>query len=244
MTNTSGTALITGASSGIGESYARKLAALGYNLIITARRAELLYKIAGELEEKYNISVKTIPADLAMVSDIEILENIIRDSSGIDMLINNAGFGTRRSFKSVEIQRHEAMMNVHLQATMRLTYAVIPGMLKKNKGVIINVSSLAGVMPIAGVVYSSTKTFLNTFSRLLQNELRGTGIKVQALCPGFTYSGFHDTEDFENWDRKSLPGVLWMSSDSVVDYSIKNLLKNKTIVIPGFVNRFSASSTS
>jgi short-subunit dehydrogenase len=240
MTGESKTAFITGASSGIGESFARILASHGYNLIITARRANLLNQLARDLEDMYSVTVRTVIADLSLSSDIDNLVDLIQEEQRIDMLINNAGFGTRKSFKTADPKRHQAMINVHLLATTRLTHAVIPIMLKNGKGSIINVSSLAGIMPVAGVVYSGTKAYINTFSRLLQKELRNTGIKVQALCPGFTYSGFHDTDDFKDWNRETLPRIFWMSAEAVVKYSLKSIKKNKIIVIPGMTNKILA----
>ena len=234
------TALITGASSGIGEIFARKLASQGFNLIITARRAERLYKLAGELEDSHAVRVTVVPADLSVMNDIHALEGQIRNTPDLMMLVNNAGFGVHGSFVKSDPGRLQAMLDVHLSATVRLTHAALTVMKPKNEGTIINVSSVAGIIPVAGAVYSGTKSFLNIYSDLLQSELTHTNIRVQALCPGFTYSEFHDTEDYKDWKRSEVPRFLWLKAEKVVDYSLKMLAKNRIVVIPGMAYRFMA----
>lgn len=243
MKNPSKTAFITGASSGIGESFAKKLAELGYDLILTSRRGELLEKLARELEQKYGIGAETITADLSKLADIQKLEKHLAGVKNPEMLINNAGFGVRSGdFARTDIEKQTAMITVHITAPMRLCRAALPNMISNGKGFIINVSSVAAFTPIPkGINYGATKNYLNFFSVGLQRELKGTGVKVQALCPGFTYSGFHDTEEFEPHHRDQFPKIMWSSAEEVVDESLKALKSKKVIFIPGAKNRLFVS---
>jgi len=239
--NKPGTALITGASSGIGEAFARELAARNYGLVIVARRKDRLEELARELRNNYSIFVDVIVADLSTEKDIEQVEAYIKEVKNLDMLINNAGFGTKGYFSDVSPKKSIGMINVHILATTRFCRAALPSMIKRNRGSIINVSSIASFYPPKGAaVYSATKTYLNMFSSILQKELKSCKIKVQALCPGFTYTGFHDTEEYKDFDRLSTPKVLWMSAEEVVKQSLKALKKKRVVFIPGIKNRILA----
>lgn len=149
------------------------------------------------------------------------------------MLINNAGFGTLHRFSKLELETHAAMVNLHVTAPVLLTRAALPGMISRNSGAIINVSSIAGLIPIRTSLYGSTKAFLISFSTMLQTELRQTDILVQALCPGFVVTGFHDTPEYAHFSRSSLPDFLWMTPAQVVSTSLRQLKKNKLLCIPG-----------
>ena len=182
--NKHGTALITGASSGIGQAFARELASRNYDLIITARRKHRLEELARELKSNYPISVDVIAADLSTEKDIKQVEEHIKKIKNLDMLVNNAGFGTSGYFYDVSPEKSINMINVHVLAATRFCRATLPGMIKRNKGSIINVSSLASFYPLKGnTIYNATKNYLNMFSRSIQKELKGYNIKVQALCP-------------------------------------------------------------
>jgi short-subunit dehydrogenase len=157
------------------------------------------------------------------------------------MLINNAGFGTVGRFYRVESIKQLSMLNVHMVAPVMFCRAVLPGMISRNKGAIINVSSLAGIMPIRNVLYGSTKSFLISFSETLQDELRDSQIHVQALCPGFFLSEFHDTNEYTNFSRSSIPRFLWMTSQQVVTESLEVLRKNKVIYVPGNLYRLAGA---
>lgn len=233
------TALITGASSGIGKVFAEKLAALGWNLILVARRKALLEKLAVELNGKYLIKVEVFSADLSQIEDIKKLEKLIIHEKNLQMLVNNAGFGVKvGSFVESDIEKQTDMINVHITATMRLCRTVLPVMLAQKKGYIINVSSIAAFAPIPeGINYGATKNYIVSLSEWLQIELKGTNIKVQALCPGFTYTGFHDTEEFEQNHRSRKPKMMWSSAEKVVEESLRALKRNKVIIIPGLKNR-------
>ncbi len=232
-----GTALITGASSGIGEVYARRLAAAGHDLLLTARRAERLQALALELEQQHGAVVEVFPADLADPDSLLRLEQRVAGGPALALLVNNAGFGVPGPVAEVDPDRQEAMIDVHLTATVRLCRAALPAMIEAGGGAVINVSSVAAFIPTPrGAVYSATKSFLNLFTEALDAELAGTGVRVQALCPGFTYTGFHDTPEYD-FDRSSIPGWLWMSADRVVQISLAALDRRKVVVVTGWRNR-------
>ena len=226
---------ITGASSGIGEAFARRLAADGFDLTLVARREERLRALADELSAVHDVRVEVLTADLAREEEIERVAAAIRARPDLTLLINNAGFGTRGDFADVPIERHLEMIRVHDVATVALTWAALPGLRARGGGAIINVSSIAAFFPSGGgVTYTATKAYLNNFSEALAAELDGTGVRVQALCPGFTYSEFHDTPEYAGvFDRKQIPDRLWMSAEAVVDESLTALAGNRVIVVPG-----------
>jgi short-subunit dehydrogenase len=236
--NKPGTALITGTSSGIGEAFARKLAAQGYDLVLVARRKNRLEDLAQELKHNDAVTVRIIVADLANEQDMTRVENHIRKTEDLNMLINNAGFGTPGAFADIAIEKTINMINVHVIASTRFTWMALQGMLIRDWGVIINVSSMAAFLPFpTAVSYCSTKAYLNMFSESLQNQLKDTNITVQVLCPGFTYTGFHDTAEYKDFDRTRIPEWLWMTSEEVVEQSLKALSGKKVIFIPGVKNR-------
>ena len=228
-------ALITGASAGLGLEYARQLAEVGTNLILVARRKERLEKLAAELRDKYGIKVEVLAADLSREENIEQLVQKIKQTEDLDLLINNAGFGGFGQFYADEKGQYEQMIMVHVIATVRLTRAALPGMIKRKRGAVINVSSVAAFSPLSGSMYSSTKAFLVMFSENLQTELQGTGVKVQALCPGLTHTEFHEVAGF---NKEATPKFMWMTAERVVSISLRALKGKKVIVIPGVLNKF------
>ncbi len=227
-------ALITGASSGIGAEFARQLAGRGHNLILVARREDKLIKLANELSAKHNIKCETVIADLSDTSDVKRIEERITDGGDVEILVNNAGFGIRGFFNDTNADDQERMIYVHCTAPMRLTRAALPSMIAKKHGVIINVSSIAGFAPAPGNVnYHATKAYLIGMTESLHLELGGSGVYVQALCPGFTYSEFHDVIKS---DRRAVERKWWMQAEDVVGESLREVFKNKpsrTIVVPG-----------
>lgn len=230
-------ALITGASAGLGEEYARQLAAAGTDLILVARRKERLEKLAAEFEENFGISAEVFPADLSREEEIYRLADKIRQTEDIDLLINNAGFGGRSKIYRDETREAEQMIMVHVTAPVVLTRAVLPAMMKRNRGAVINLASIAAFSPFSGAMYSSTKAFLVMFSENLKNELIETGIKIQALCPGLTHTEFHQVAGI---NKEAIPGLLWMKADRVVRISLKALNGNRVIVVPGLGNEIIA----
>lgn len=227
-----GTALITGASSGIGAEFARQLAHAGYDVVLVARRAERLDALAAELEERYGIRAESLAADLQVPADVERVAVRIREGNDIALLVNNAGFGIPHTFRRGDPDRQVDMIQVHVIAAVRLARAALPGMLERRRGAIINVSSVAAFVPVvAHPIYAATKACLNTFSESLAAELRGKGIRVQALCPGFVHSEFHKDPQHAA-TRSNIPGWLWLSTDVVVRASLAALDRDRVICIP------------
>jgi uncharacterized protein len=230
------TALITGATSGIGAAFAQKLAAKGYDLILTGRREELLKNLSNDIKNKYGINVEYLIIELSDIAQIKELEEKIKRTDNLEFLINNAGFGTTEHFLKSNIEEQVNMITVHDIATVRLTHTAIPVMLKNKKGFIINLSSVAAWMiSPESSLYCSTKLFLNSFTESLHLSLKNTGIKVQALCPGFTTTDFHKKIGI---DTTKLFLKKFMTADYVAEYSLKDLEKNKVISIPGLKYKF------
>lgn len=227
-------AVITGASSGIGAMFARKLAARGYDLLLVARREDRLRSVATELSETYHISADVMAADLAADADRERIADRIRSAPNLGLLVNNAGFGTLGFFADTTVESQLQMHRVHVIAAMHLTHAALENLIPRAEGGIINVSSVAAFSPTAGSVsYSSTKGWMNMFTAGLYAELQvqKSPVKVQALCPGFTLSEFHDTLKM---DRSPIPQSLWMTADFVVSESLRGFDEGKLFVIPGW----------
>ncbi len=216
-----GTALVTGASLGIGEAYCRALAREGYDLILVARRRELLEKLAEELKSRHGIGAEVFPADLASDEDTARVARRIEETADLSLLVNNAGFGVEGFFVDTDIERQLDVVRVHDLATMRLCRATLPGMIARRHGGIINLSSLAAFFPSPGnVIYSASKAFTVAFSEALSLELKGTGVRVQALCPGFTHTSFHSSLGM---DMSHIPERMWMDADEVVEESCARL---------------------
>jgi short-subunit dehydrogenase len=233
-----GTAVITGASAGIGETFARALAHQGYHLLLMARREERLREVAAEIQTAYPVQVDILSVDLSDPADLERAAIHISEISDLSLLVNNAGFGTGGNFAEIDMQPELRMIRLHVIASVRLTRAALPGMIARGRGGIINVSSLAALLPMPGnASYGSTKAYLNFFTGSLNQELAGTGVRVQALCPGFTYSEFHDVMGVS---RSTIPAFMWMPADQVVAESLQGLREGREIVIPGALNRLMA----
>jgi short-subunit dehydrogenase len=234
-----GKALVTGASAGIGETFARELAKRRYDLILTARRLDRLEQLSHQLARQYNIHCEVLAADLAIDDGLETVAARIRQTPDLTMLVNNAGFGTIGDFADVDIEKHLSMINVHVKATVRLCHAALPGMVSNRRGDIINVSSVSGFMDNpGGTTYNSTKAYLNTFSRTLYNEVEEHGLRVQALCPGFTRTEFHEASRLTDFVNKTVPQSWWLSSEYVVKKSLKALEKKQVICIPHIRYKF------
>jgi short-subunit dehydrogenase len=226
-------ALVTGASSGIGETFARKLAARGFDLILAARREDKLRALAAELP----VNTRIVVADLTQEDGLAATEAAIRESPDFELLVNNAGFGTLGRFWEADLHSQEQMHRLHVMAMMRLTHAALKAMVPRNRGGVINVSSVAAFAQTEGnVSYCATKAWANAFTQGLDIELHGirSKVKVQALCPGFTFSEFHDALGV---DRANIPGFLWLQADAVVEASLRGLDRGEAIVIPGAVYR-------
>ena len=232
------TAIITGATSGIGAAFACHLARAGYNLLLTGRRMERLEQMKTELEQTHGIDVKYVVADLANTAEYNGLLRAIHQLPTVDMLINNAGFGNRTDFFESDFFEQQKMLDVHITATTRLVHEVVPLMREQGKGAIINVASLAAFLPAKlSYFYCSTKAFLVAFTECLRVDLLHTGIKVQALCPGFTKTEFHDKAETAHQNDWMCHPLFWMTADEVVQYSLHSLARSNVICIPGYCNR-------
>lgn len=231
-------ALITGASSGIGEAFALKFAQLGYDLIITGRRKDLLANIATKLRSTYNISVEALTVELTDDEALEKLANKIKETKNLHILVNNAGFGSHSFFFDSDYQDHVNMVKVHILAPMRLIYAALPGMIQRNEGILINVASLGGKTPSPkSATYNASKSFLQIFSESIYLENIHSNIKMQILCPGFTKTHFHENVNLDAFAQRNKGIIRWMSPEQVVNISLKNLKRGKLICIPGFWNK-------
>lgn len=223
-------ALITGASAGIGATFARQLSAKGYDLILVARREDKLRELAAQL----STHAEPIAADLNVPSDCARLAQRLAAEPRLELLINNAGFGTLGRFWEADLDGQLQMHRVHVMATVELTHAALKNMVARGRGAVINVASVAGFSRSpANVSYCATKTWMVAFTEGLSLELRtlGSNVRVQALCPGFTYSEFHDVMGVS---RERIPRFLWMKADDVVCDSLEGLDRGKLIVIPGW----------
>ena len=224
------TALITGATAGIGAAYAKLLAKEGFDLVLVARDLPRLKGVAKELSKLYKINAETIKADLTKPAQLAKVEKrLANNSKPIEVLINNAGFGLKDSFLVSNLAREQELLDVLVTAPMRLSHAVLPGMIKRNSGSIVNVSSVASF--IAGGTYSAAKSYLTVFSEYLHTELRDTNIKVSALCPGFTRTEFHARGKMK---MSGLPNYMWTTVDQVVAKSWRYVKAGKVICIPGW----------
>jgi len=231
-----GRALITGASSGIGAEFTRQLAEQGFDLILVARRIDRLETLSQNLSKNYHIKAEILIADLSKPEEIKKVTAKILDTDDLDILINNAGFGIKTPFLEREYKQNADMINVHYTSPVMFCHAAIQGMKKRNRGVIINNASLKAITRTS-VMYSSTKAALTIFSEALKSEVRRTGINIQALCPGFTYSEFHDTDSMSGFSREFYSKMPRMSAEEVVTLSL-NAVKNRDVLfIPGEENR-------
>lgn len=237
-------AAITGASSGIGAAFARKLAPV-YDLLLIARRRDRLEQLASELSGSQSSHHEVIQADLTVERELASVAERIENEKRLALLVNNAGFGTKGRFWETSLDSQQQMHQLHIMATMQLTHAGLRNMAIRDSGGIINVASAAAFVRSAGSVsYCATKTWMTAFTEGLYLELRSirSGVTIQALCPGFTYSEFHDTMKVDR--QETAPAVFWMSADRVVDASLDGLRQRKLIVIPGLHYRLLTSLLS
>lgn len=234
-------ALITGASSGIGAEYARQLAKSGTGLILVARNKDKLASLRDELANRYQMPVDSfeiVCADLATTDGIEMVAQRIKAAADLDLLINNAGYGSRGKFMDNPEKSQMDMIYVHVLASTALMRAALPALIERKSGAIINVSSIAGFFPVPGnTIYCATKAYLTFFSEALQNELLDSGIFIQALCPGLTHTEFHTRMNLDTGKFRNAP---WMTTEQVVDISLRSLGSGRVVVVPGFANRLMA----
>ena len=229
---TRGLAVVTGGTAGIGREFCEQLAARGHDLLIAARDTARLEALRDDLGARHGVRVEPWPADLSREAEIVRLADRLAGGEAPALLVNNAGFGTRGTLLELDPEVQAAMLRLHTLAPMRLTRAVLPGMVRRGSGGIVNVSSVAAFIYSAGNVnYCATKAYLTTFSEGVAAELRGSGVRVQALCPGFTRTEFHQRMAVST---RGLPGPFWLSSEAVVRESLASLDRGGPVVcVPG-----------
>ena len=236
--------LITGASAGIGQALARVYAAHGWDVALTARRAERLSALADEIRLRYGVETLTLPADLA---DAAAPEKLLADVEGhgrvVDALVNNAGYSLPSGFAPNAWRDHRAFLQVMLLAPTELAHRVLPSMLDRRFGRIVNVCSVAGLLPsTAGdTLYGPVKSYLIKFSQGLHLELRERGVHVSALCPGYTYSEFHDVNGTRDRVSQAFPDWVWMGADEVAETGYEAAEANRPVSVPGAPNKAMAA---
>jgi uncharacterized protein len=225
------TALVTGASSGIGAAFARRLAVEGYDLVLVARDEDRLATFAAELTGQHKIAVNVLAADLATDAGVERVEARLTDPDApVEMLVNSAGISLNTPFLRSPVENEERLLRVNVHAVMRLTRAALPGMVKRRRGDIVNVSSVAGfsaAMP--GSTYSSSKAWVTNFSQSIAASVRSSGVRVMALCPGYTRTEFHDRAGI---NMSKTPPWLWLSAEEVVRDGLRDLRRGKAVSVP------------
>jgi short-subunit dehydrogenase len=221
-----GTALITGATSGIGLAFARTLARRGHDIVLVARDRERLDLVAAELRG-YRVQVDVVVADLADRSQLAVVEERLR-TQPVEILVNNAGFGVLQGFSTGDLEAEQQMLDVLVTAVMRLTHAALPGMVARGSGAVLNVSSVAGW--ITGGTYSAAKAWVTVFSESLAVELAGTGVHVTAVCPGYTHTEFHQRASMET---EGIPEWMWLDTQEVVDRALVDVRKGRPVSVAG-----------
>jgi short-subunit dehydrogenase len=221
-------ALITGPTAGLGAGYARRYARDGFNLVLVARNVQRLEDLAAELRAANGVDVEVLPADLTAAADRSSVAD--RLSAGVQVLVNNAGFGTSGEFWTAELTQLQAQLDVNVTAVMQLTRAALPPMLAAGSGTVINIASVAGLLSGRGSTYSASKAWVVSFTEGLANGLAGTGVSIHAVCPGFVHTEFHERAGI---DMTSMPNIMWLNVDDVVAESLADVTKGKVISIPG-----------
>ena len=225
-----GTALITGASTGIGAIYADRLARRGYDLILVARNRERLGDLARRLTDETGRSIEVFPADLSDPADLARVENLLGTDQSISLLVNNAGFGAATPLLASDVARMSEMISLNVNALTRLTYAVVPGFVQRGGGTVINIASIVAVAPeLLNGVYGGTKAYVLAFTRSLHHELAAQGLRVQAVLPGATATEFWD---IAGHPVDKLPSPMVMSATDMVDASLAGLDQGELITIP------------
>lgn len=230
------TALITGASSGIGAVYADRFASRGYDLVLVARNAERLEEQARLLVDRYGVAVRPVSADLTDPVELRSIEGLLRSDDSITTLVNNAGFGGAGTLAQSSVDKMEEMVAINVTAPMRLTYAIVPRLVTAGSGSIINISSIVAIGPeILNGVYGGTKAFVLAFSQSLKKELADTGVSVQVVLPGATATEFWNVAGLP---VQHLPGEWVMSASDLVDAALAGLDRGEFASIPSLQNGF------
>jgi uncharacterized protein len=219
------TALITGATSGIGAAFARRLAADGFDLVLLARGVERLSDAADELRAQHGVEVETVTADLSTEEGIVAAEQV---AARVDLLVNNAGFGQQGRFLEVPVTDELTMLKVHCEAVLRLTHAALPAMIERGRGGILNVASVAAFFSRG--TYGASKAWVVAFTQGVAQDVSTDQVKIMALCPGFVHTEFHERAQM---DVSKVPGAFWLNADQVVADALRDLRRGLTVSIPG-----------
>ena len=235
-------ALVTGASAGIGAAFARELAARGYGVILVARREDRLHALAAEIARNHKVPTKIVALDLADVdAPKRLFEQTEREGLVVEVLVNNAGYGVTGHLQQQPWEKHRDFIQVLMTSLTELCYRYVPGMQQRKRGYIVNVASLAGIMPgSAGhTMYGASKAFVIRFSQSLALENEAKGVNVCAVCPGFTYSEFHDVTQSRDVVSK-MPSYLWMTSEKVAEEGVDAVMRGDVVHVNGRVNKILA----
>jgi short-subunit dehydrogenase len=222
------TALITGATAGLGAAFARRLAREGHDLVLVARDTERLDDAAAELHRRYGVHAEVLTADLSTEAGIGAVEDRLRDDARpVGILVNNAGFGNRGRFLQVPLDAELDMLKVHVEAVLRLTSAVLPGMRERGFGGVVNVASVAAFLPRG--TYGATKAWVVSFTQGVMRDLVGSGVRLMVLCPGFVHTEFHQRAGM---GTKNIPSWAWLNADRVVEDAMRDLAHGRTVSVP------------
>jgi uncharacterized protein len=237
----SNTALVTGASSGIGAAIAAELASRGFSLVLVARREERLRSLATELSSEHDVSAEVITCDLGQEGERDRLEQDLRDRGrAVEVLVNNAGFGHQADFARSPRERMVEMVRLNVEAVVDLTSRFLRPMAERGRGSVINIASLGAFQPLPGsAVYGASKAFVLSFSEAVRTELRGSGVTVTAVCPGPVRTEFMAVAEVPGVEDRT-PGAVWMSAEDIAKQAVDGAAHDKRVVVPGLLNRAGA----
>jgi short-subunit dehydrogenase len=234
-------AVITGATSGIGEEFARQLAAEGYDLLLVARREHLLNNLKNEIESQHGVAVETVVCDLADPQQVRNLEERIERIDDLEFMINNAGFGREGTYPDVDPDHEVEMIQVHVIALVRLARAALVPMCQRKKGFLVNLASVVSFLYGTNCAqYIATKAYVLSFSKSISYDVAAHGVRIQALCPGLTHTGFHDTATMKSSVKEIAPSIAWLSTPFVVRRSLRSLKSrwHRVVCIPSWRYKF------